>query len=54
MALLFEQFHSSIYSFILLQSYPDEAHGLTSVQPHLYHTMDEFWVNCLNLGAEDE
>ncbi|XP_076242870.1 venom dipeptidyl peptidase 4 isoform X2 [Calliopsis andreniformis] len=30
-----------------LQSYTDEAHGLTGVSPHLYHTMDRFWANCL-------
>ncbi|XP_053982596.1 venom dipeptidyl peptidase 4 [Hylaeus volcanicus] len=29
-----------------LQSYTDEAHGLTGVSPHLYHTMDRFWSNC--------
>lgn len=29
------------------QSYTDEAHGLTGVSPHLYHTMDRFWSNCL-------
>ncbi|XP_058818276.1 venom dipeptidyl peptidase 4 [Topomyia yanbarensis] len=27
-------------------SYPDEAHGLTGVQQHLYHTMDHFWDQC--------
>ncbi|KAG7207518.1 hypothetical protein KM043_009149 [Ampulex compressa] len=27
-------------------SYTDEAHGLTGVSPHLYHTMDRFWSNC--------
>lgn len=29
------------------QSYTDEAHGLIGVSPHLYHTMDRFWGNCL-------
>ncbi|XP_076647427.1 venom dipeptidyl peptidase 4 [Halictus rubicundus] len=29
------------------QSYTDEAHGLIGVSPHLYHTMDRFWSNCL-------
>ncbi|XP_076375275.1 venom dipeptidyl peptidase 4 isoform X2 [Megalopta genalis] len=29
------------------QSYTDEAHGLTGVSPHFYHTMDRFWSNCL-------
>uniref|UniRef100_A0A336M465 Venom dipeptidyl peptidase 4 n=1 Tax=Culicoides sonorensis TaxID=179676 RepID=A0A336M465_CULSO len=36
------------------QSYPDEAHGLTGVQKHLYHTMDEFWVKTLKLTEADE
>ncbi|XP_055547691.1 venom dipeptidyl peptidase 4 [Wyeomyia smithii] len=27
-------------------SYPDEAHGLSGVQKHLYHTMDYFWDEC--------
>ncbi|XP_058447829.1 venom dipeptidyl peptidase 4 [Malaya genurostris] len=27
-------------------SYPDEAHGLSGVQHHLYHTMDNFWNQC--------
>ncbi|XP_053691924.1 venom dipeptidyl peptidase 4 [Sabethes cyaneus] len=27
-------------------SYPDEAHGLSGVQKHLYHTMDYFWDQC--------
>jgi dipeptidyl-peptidase-4 len=30
-------------------SYPDEAHGLTYVQLHLYHTLDRFWNKCFNL-----
>nr|XP_031850173.1 venom dipeptidyl peptidase 4 [Nomia melanderi] len=29
------------------QTYTDEAHGLTGVSPHLYHTMDRFWGDCL-------
>lgn len=28
------------------QSYPDEAHGLSGVQRHLYHSLDRFWDNC--------
>ncbi|CAK9799166.1 Venom dipeptidyl peptidase 4 [Anthophora quadrimaculata] len=28
-------------------SYTDEAHALSGVFPHLYHTMDRFWSNCL-------
>ncbi|XP_053673756.1 venom dipeptidyl peptidase 4 [Anopheles nili] len=27
-------------------SYPDEAHSLSGVQRHLYHTMDQFWDRC--------
>ncbi|XP_052868310.1 venom dipeptidyl peptidase 4 [Anopheles cruzii] len=27
-------------------SYPDEAHSLSGVQKHLYHTMDHFWDEC--------
>ncbi|XP_076167071.1 venom dipeptidyl peptidase 4 [Ptiloglossa arizonensis] len=30
------------------QSYTDEAHGLTGVSPHLYHTMDRFWSDCFD------
>ncbi|CAO1395349.1 unnamed protein product [Diamesa tonsa] len=30
-------------------SYPDEAHGLSGVQKHLYHSMDKFWNKCLKL-----
>ncbi|CAL7943995.1 unnamed protein product [Xylocopa violacea] len=28
------------------QSYTDEAHALSGVFPHLYHTMDRFWASC--------
>ncbi|XP_011871066.1 PREDICTED: venom dipeptidyl peptidase 4-like [Vollenhovia emeryi] len=27
-------------------TYTDEAHSLTRVLPHLYHTMDKFWGKC--------
>ncbi|KFB44705.1 AGAP008176-PA-like protein [Anopheles sinensis] len=27
-------------------TYPDEAHSLSGVQRHLYHTMDQFWDRC--------
>lgn len=27
-------------------SYPDEAHGISGTQPHLYHSMDRFWDKC--------
>lgn len=35
-------------------AYPDEAHSLSGVQKHLYHTIDNFWVECLNLEVEEE
>lgn len=31
------------------QSYPDEAHGLSDVRPHLYHSMIHFLKQCFNL-----
>ncbi|XP_059473020.1 venom dipeptidyl peptidase 4 isoform X2 [Neocloeon triangulifer] len=31
------------------QSYPDEAHGLNGVSPHLYHTLENFLDVCLDL-----
>ncbi|GJQ85661.1 hypothetical protein Trydic_g20209 [Trypoxylus dichotomus] len=30
-------------------SYPDENHSLTSVYPHLYHTIDRFFARCFGL-----
>lgn len=27
-------------------SYPDEAHGLSGVSLHLYHSLDRFWDKC--------
>lgn len=33
------------------QSYTDEAHGLIGSSPHLYHTMDRFWANCLGYSS---
>lgn len=30
-------------------SYPNEAHGLSGVSRHVYHTIDKFWINCFNL-----
>lgn len=27
-------------------SYPDEAHGISGPQRHLYHSMDRFWDKC--------
>lgn len=27
-------------------SYPDEAHGISGPQKHLYHSMQRFWDNC--------
>lgn len=35
--------------FLFLQSYPDENHGLGDVTKHLYHSMDQFWTECLEL-----
>ncbi|KAJ8683546.1 hypothetical protein QAD02_019338, partial [Eretmocerus hayati] len=29
-------------------SYADEAHALSHVQRHLYHSMDKFWSECFN------
>ncbi|XP_017099307.2 venom dipeptidyl peptidase 4 isoform X1 [Drosophila bipectinata] len=31
------------------QTYTDENHGIGNAIPHLYHTIDNFWINCLNL-----
>ncbi|XP_031771202.1 venom dipeptidyl peptidase 4 [Apis florea] len=33
------------------QTYTDEAHALGNVFPHLYHTMDRFWANCLGYSV---
>lgn len=30
-------------------SYPDEAHGLSGVSLHLYHSLDRFWDKCFKL-----
>lgn len=35
-------------------SYPDEDHSLGNVQRHLYHTMDQFWGNCLSIEESEE
>ncbi|XP_012252193.2 venom dipeptidyl peptidase 4 [Athalia rosae] len=32
-------------------SYTDQAHSLSDVSPHLYHTMDKFWGKCLQLES---
>ncbi|XP_037044389.1 venom dipeptidyl peptidase 4-like isoform X1 [Bradysia coprophila] len=32
-------------------SYPNEAHGLSGVTRHVYHTIDKFWGNCFNLDS---
>lgn len=34
------------------QSYTDEKHALSRVSPHLYHTMDRFWANCLGYSHD--
>lgn len=31
-------------------TYTDEAHGLLSVLPHLYHSLDRFWSDCFDLS----
>ncbi|XP_034176529.2 venom dipeptidyl peptidase 4 isoform X2 [Osmia lignaria lignaria] len=33
------------------QSYPDQAHALASVTPHLYHTIDRFLSKCLGYSS---
>ena len=33
----------------LFQSYPDEAHALSGVKRHVYHTMDDFWTRAFHL-----
>ncbi|XP_037960326.1 venom dipeptidyl peptidase 4 [Teleopsis dalmanni] len=30
-------------------TYTDENHSIGNFQPHLYHTMEQFWNNCLGL-----
>lgn len=30
-------------------SYPNEAHGISGTQRHLYHAMDRFWKQCFKL-----
>lgn len=44
----FKQFQRKII-FFSLQSYPNEAHSLSGVSRHVYHTIDKFWINCFNL-----
>ncbi|XP_061402753.1 venom dipeptidyl peptidase 4 [Musca vetustissima] len=34
--------------------YTDENHSIGNFLPHLYHTMENFWINCLNLDVEDD
>lgn len=36
------------------QVYPDEAHGLTNVKPHLYRTMENFLDSCFGIAEQDE
>ncbi|KAJ8940985.1 hypothetical protein NQ318_011719 [Aromia moschata] len=33
------------------QSYPDEAHSLSSVYRHLYHTLDKYFARCFDLES---
>ncbi|XP_008480349.1 venom dipeptidyl peptidase 4-like [Diaphorina citri] len=35
--------------FFYQQSYPDQAHSLTSYIHHVYHTMNHFWTDCFGL-----
>ncbi|KAM7351517.1 venom dipeptidyl peptidase 4 isoform 1-T2 [Cochliomyia hominivorax] len=35
-------------------TYTDENHSIGNFLPHLYNTMDHFWINCLNLDVEEE
>lgn len=35
-------------------TYTDENHSIGNLLPHLYNTMDHFWMNCLNLNIEEE
>ncbi|EDW02855.1 venom dipeptidyl peptidase 4 [Drosophila grimshawi] len=35
------------------QTYTDENHSIGNALPHLYHTIDKFWINCLNLNITD-
>jgi len=34
-------------------TYTDENHGIGNFLPHLYNTIDNFWINCLNLDIEE-
>uniref|UniRef100_T1PEM9 Venom dipeptidyl peptidase 4 n=1 Tax=Musca domestica TaxID=7370 RepID=T1PEM9_MUSDO len=34
-------------------TYTDENHSIGNFLPHLYHTMDNFWINCLNLDVDE-
>lgn len=36
------------------QVYPDEAHGLTNVKPHLYRTMENFLDSCFGISEPEE
>lgn len=35
--------------WIFFQSYPDEAHSLTNVYQHLYHTIDKFFARAFGI-----
>jgi len=32
-------------------TYPDEDHGLASMRPHLYHSLDRFFGACFGLES---
>ncbi|EDW28273.1 GL19035 [Drosophila persimilis] len=36
------------------QTYTDENHSIGNALPHLYNTIDRFWINCLNLEVPSE
>uniref|UniRef100_A0A6P4E9Z5 Venom dipeptidyl peptidase 4 n=1 Tax=Drosophila rhopaloa TaxID=1041015 RepID=A0A6P4E9Z5_DRORH len=36
------------------QTYTDENHSIGNALPHLYHTIDAFWINCLNLDVYED
>ena len=35
-------------------TYTDENHSIGNLLPHLYNTIDHFWINCLNLEISEE
>ncbi|XP_064553901.1 venom dipeptidyl peptidase 4 [Drosophila montana] len=35
------------------QTYTDENHSIGNALPHLYHTIDRFWINCLSMNVTE-